>query len=520
MRILRKQGYEVETADDAHVALEKIQAAPPQILITDWMMPGMDGLELIREVRATKGLGFVYVVLLTAHSGAQDLAQAARSRRQRLSGQAVRRDRTVGPHSGRRRIVELERSLRQLSENDALTGVLNRRTFRNQLQREWSRATRYEEPLSAVILDVDYFKRVNDDHGHAAGDAVLVAVGGLLRDSCRPSDYVCRYGGEEFVVLLPATNEEGATAWAERFRRALEDMTIQTGEKTLRVTSSFGVAERMQDQRSPECMVDLADQCLLVAKRTGRNKVVRNAQMVDLAVDPFGGDKGTHPLNGILAKDVMTTLIMTLKSSDSILQAVELVLQMRLPSVPVCDDEGRLVGIISEKDLMLLDIARDGWSKTVGDVMKTNVVSYDENMSAKEIFDFLCRVSIRRVVVVSHGQPVGMLSRDTYLRWYSNWLLATRAPGDDSPERDESQPVREGLMRTARHVTRQRTLAGRAVGRGRIGRRRRAVSGRRSDADAGFGRRFAGALSKRFRATDDRPWKRCFIIGTTRCSPA
>jgi two-component system, cell cycle response regulator len=465
--LLTKQGYVVETAKNGQEALDILQLRPQQIIITDWEMPEKNGLELIQEIRQNQQNRFTYIILLTARSSVEDLTQAFDAEASDFISKPVSPQELLARVRAGQRIVELEQNLRQLSENDGLTNVLNRRTFHNQLQREWARSARYEQPLSAVIMDVDFFKRINDEHGHPAGDAVLISVANMLRENCRPSDYICRYGGEEFVVLLPQTDEIGAQRWAERMRLTMAETPIITSDKTLHITASFGVAEKLEDATNPDTLIDCADQCLLIAKRTGRNKVMRFSQLNDLTADPFANNnEAVHPLEGVHARDVMSTLVMTLNTTDSIIHAVELVLQMRLPSVPVVDSTGHLAGIISEKDLMLLDIARDGWNKTVGDVMKTNVVAYEENTPAKEIFDFLCRVSIRRVVVVSQGQPIGMLSRDTYLRWYSNWLIAkgvAKAPerfgfGEEMAMLEENfdQPItpRERLLKTANTLVR------------------------------------------------------------------
>lgn len=452
---LQRAGYTIRTAHDGQEAWEQICRECPDVLITDWMMPQMTGLELIRKTREAKLPHFMYVLLLTARHQQEDIIEALEAGTNDFVPKPVSAAELMARLRAGLRIVELERNLRQLSECDALTGILNRRSFHTQLVREWTRAERYALPLAAVILDVDFFKKVNDEYGHPAGDAVLVTVAALLREHCRPCDYVCRFGGEEFVVLLPQTDELGAAAWAERMRVILSETSIPCGEKTLRVTASFGVAEKLSETGNPEILIDWADQCLLVAKRTGRDRVICNSQLNDPLQDPFGGGGDDHPLDGALARDIMSTLVMCLNKNDGILQAVELVLQLRLASVPVVDDDGQLVGIISEKDLMMLDAGHAGWNQTVGDVMKTNVVAYDENTTAKEIFDFLCRVAIRRVVVVSQSQPVGMISRDTFLRWNVNWITAHRAAEfSELAAADPESRCRDEIIRAAETLKR------------------------------------------------------------------
>ncbi|MDX1961669.1 MAG: diguanylate cyclase [Pirellulales bacterium] len=424
---LNADEYEVNSAEDGLAAWEQINQRCPDILITDWNMPRMDGLELLRRVQQAKLPHFVYSILLTARNSSEDIATGLEAGSNDYVSKPVSPVELKARLRAAQRIVQLERNLRQLSESDSLTGAMNRRTFHTQLTREWSRAERFESDLSVVVLDVDFFKKVNDEHGHHAGDMVLVAVANLLRECCRPSDYVCRFGGEEFVVLLTQTDEAGAATWADRFRLRLAQTLVFSGEKTLQITASFGVAQKLEDTPDPDKLIDQADQGLLVAKRTGRNRVIRYSQLNDPMLDPFGNaELEDHPLARIPARDVMTTLVMCLNQHDSIMQAVELVLQLRIASVPVVDDDGKLVGIVSEKDIMLLDVGLDGWRKTVGDIMVTNVVAYDEQTPAKEIFEFLCRVSIRRVVVVRGGQPVGIISRDSFLRWFSNWIQANK----------------------------------------------------------------------------------------------
>ena len=163
-----------------------------------------------------------------------------------------------------------------VSRTDVLTGLLNRRAFFGHVKLEWSRSQRHALPLSCALLDLDFFKHINDDFGHTAGDVVLKIVAQQLQKQSRTSESICRYGGEEFCVLLPHTNEEGAATWAEHSRQALAAMSVTIGNRPVQVTASFGVAERRADDDRVEVLIDRADQALLTAKKSGRNRVIRS----------------------------------------------------------------------------------------------------------------------------------------------------------------------------------------------------------------------------------------------------
>ncbi len=168
---------------------------------------------------------------------------------------------------------QAESEMRVLAEVDPLTGALNRRSLHERLEREWSRAMRHDRPLSAIMLDVDFFKQINDRRGHAAGDAILQSVALLLLEQCRPMDLICRYGGDEFCVILPETEEAGAIALAERFCARLADTQTRVAGQPISVTGSFGVATRSETMHSMTDLIDHADRALLGAKQAGRNRV-------------------------------------------------------------------------------------------------------------------------------------------------------------------------------------------------------------------------------------------------------
>ena len=161
-----------------------------------------------------------------------------------------------------------------MATTDALTGLLNRRAFLESTTREVARAKRYNNDLSVVLLDVDHFKQINDKRGHAAGDMVLSAVGKLLNSSLRTCDIVARWGGEEFVLLLPSTSLDHAAEVGERVRAELAGATIKDGNgDAVPVTASFGVAS-YSGAETLEQMIDRADRAMYLAKSGGRNRVV------------------------------------------------------------------------------------------------------------------------------------------------------------------------------------------------------------------------------------------------------
>lgn len=175
-------------------------------------------------------------------------------------------------------IRELRKALeeiRWLSITDGLTGLHNRRHFFEEAEKEAERAERYRRPVTAIMLDVDFFKRVNDTHGHAAGDEVLRKIASCCRSEVRELDILGRYGGEEFVILLTESDLERACQVAERLRARIEAFPFVVKDVSLKLTASLGVAERRMGE-SVESVLDRADQALYTAKQRGRNLVVRN----------------------------------------------------------------------------------------------------------------------------------------------------------------------------------------------------------------------------------------------------
>jgi two-component system, cell cycle response regulator len=287
---LEAWGYEVETASDGNQALAAVQASPPDLVLLDVMMPSVDGNEVARRIKQNPELPFVPIIMQTAldsteskveglEAGADDyitkpiefaeLKARVRSmlRIKRLQEELEERE---------RQLLEANERLRHMSRTDALTGLENRRSIERHLETMFAHGERLAEPLSCVMSDLDRFKSVNDEHGHHAGDAVLKQFASILKKCAREIDAVGRYGGEEFIVLLPGTVLDASVRFAERVRKEVEAHTFTFEGGSLRRTASFGVSG-WPHPRIAGCdqMVRAADDALYVAKETGRNRVVR-----------------------------------------------------------------------------------------------------------------------------------------------------------------------------------------------------------------------------------------------------
>lgn len=175
--------------------------------------------------------------------------------------------------------LKLRDALREQSIRDVLTGLHNRRFLEESLARELARAEREKHSLAALMLDVDHFKRFNDQHGHEAGDAVLRALGNALRESARAGDIACRFGGEEFTVVLARTDAAQAREWAERLMRRVRSMAVKVGSQALPgVTISMGLAMFPGESANAETLLQAADLALYEAKRAGRDRLAVSAE--------------------------------------------------------------------------------------------------------------------------------------------------------------------------------------------------------------------------------------------------
>ena len=287
---LESWGYRTASAYNGADALKYVETTPPDLILLDVMMPEMDGNEVARRIKGNAALPFIPIIMQTAldstdskveglEAGADDyitkpidfaeLKARLRSmlRIKRLQEALEERE---------KELLDANERLTHMSQTDALTGLDNRRHLNERIDEMFSHAKRLSEPFSLVMCDLDKFKSVNDTYGHQAGDEVLKQLAAILKDEAREIDRVGRYGGEEFMLLLPGTVLDAAVTFAERVRKRIEGHTFTFAEGTLTRTSSFGVAGWPHPKiEQSDDLVRTADDALYVAKETGRNKVVR-----------------------------------------------------------------------------------------------------------------------------------------------------------------------------------------------------------------------------------------------------
>ncbi len=283
-RFLKNAGYEVDAVANGSEALDKMTKRYYPMLVTDWEMPEMDGIALCKAVRNMQLDGYVYALLLTARDAKEHIIAGLEAGADDYLVKPVHEPELIARLNAGRRILALEHSLRVanqrnriLSITDALTGAYNRRYLMEQLPREVERCRRYAYPVSVLMCDLDHFKQVNDQRGHAAGDDVLQQFASRAQKSIRSnSDWIARYGGEEFLIVLPETAYTDGMIVAEKIRGLVASAPFTTRAGDAVVTASFGVASTGPNgpdlSLKVEALIRAADECLYKSKLEGRNR--------------------------------------------------------------------------------------------------------------------------------------------------------------------------------------------------------------------------------------------------------
>jgi diguanylate cyclase (GGDEF)-like protein len=253
----------------------------PRLVILDWMMPGMDGADICREVRRRGGPFYTYILMVMARFQKQDVLQGLEAGADDYLTKPFESNELQARLRTGRRILELQEELvrsrdrlQYEASHDAMTGVWNHTAILEILQAELVRSQREKLSVGVLLLDLDHFKKVNDCYGHLAGDTVLREVVRRLRTRLRPYDSLGRYGGEEFLIVLPNSREENVLNQAERLRLIISTAPVEVVEESVSVTISAGVSVfRAEDPLEMESVLKAADAALYLAKSRGRNCV-------------------------------------------------------------------------------------------------------------------------------------------------------------------------------------------------------------------------------------------------------
>ena len=272
-QFLAKFGFKTTVAFNGEMALDLIPKLKPDLILLDIMMPGIDGYEVCIRLKKDAELKNIPVIFITARGDTEDVVE-------RFEAGAV--DFIMKPfrleevYARVKTHLTLSAALKKLAldnETDPLTGLFNRRGFLERIKNEAIRFKRNQKPFSILFGDIDLFKKINDTYGHSAGDAILVNISSILNTEKREIDQVARWGGEEFLVLLPETNLRGAVLSSNKIRKSISAKPVIHEGQEIHVTMSFGVSE-YNGETPIEKTIDLADQRLYLAKNSGRNKVV------------------------------------------------------------------------------------------------------------------------------------------------------------------------------------------------------------------------------------------------------
>ena len=275
--LLTEEGYVVQTATDGMEGMRVFKEQSPDLVITDVKMPGRDGLELLKEIKAVNPR--VDVIVLTGHSneataidflhnGAYDYLLKPLEDLDLLIASVQR---ALQKRQLEARNLQLLKELEELATKDALTGLYNHRQMHTSLSDEINRSLRYEHAFQILMVDIDHFKKINDTYGHPFGDFVLQRMARLFEENLRLTDTVFRYGGEEFLILMPETGKQDAVSVAKRLLSAIAEYEFDCDGHKVHATVSIGTAEFPEEARDMSALIGLADRRLYRAKQSGRN---------------------------------------------------------------------------------------------------------------------------------------------------------------------------------------------------------------------------------------------------------
>ena len=278
---LQRAGYETFECTTGEEARERLFTSAWDLAILDRRLPDTDGVVLAHDIKARAELRSRYIIMLTGEDEQEDKVEGLELGADDYITKPFQYPELMARIRAGKRIVDLQKELTEtnkrlelLSITDGLTKLHNHRYFQDEVARAFEESQRYQRPLSLAMIDIDFFKKINDTYGHAVGDDVLKRSAALYRDSVRSTDLVARYGGEEFAVMMPETELVDGITFAEKIRSLVEETPMETQAGPVQVTVSIGVASVPQSRiHTAKELIVAADKALYRAKRSGRNQV-------------------------------------------------------------------------------------------------------------------------------------------------------------------------------------------------------------------------------------------------------
>jgi len=269
---LKKLGHAVTAVENGHKAWEAWRGEAHPLLISDWMMPDMDGLQLCRMIRAEPGLQYTYIILLTALDSKGNYLVGMNAGADDFITKPFDEEHLAARLRVADRILALHQKLHIQATHDRLTGVWNRAAILDHLQMELKQAAREAAPMGVIVADIDHFKRINDTFGHPAGDAVLQEAARRMQFALRPYDRIGRYGGEEFLITAPGCGWSHVATLAENIRNSVNAAPIESQYGQIPITVSLGAMIGGDRGEDAGMLITAADEALYRAKKAGRNR--------------------------------------------------------------------------------------------------------------------------------------------------------------------------------------------------------------------------------------------------------
>lgn len=412
-RLLELFGYQVVAAADQQQVLAAMETLGAGLVIIDGELGGLNGLDICRSIRDKAGASRdSYLLLLTQEPKAAQLIQALEAGVDDFLCKPIAYGELLARLQAGAQVLDSQWRLDGHGSVDRLTGLIGRRAFIERLNTEFSSAVRESQPLSCVMIDMDFFDRINDALGRNSANSVLQLVAQRLDQLCDEGAWTGRIAGDRFCIVLPGVSDVRAAVWAERARSTVAEEEWTLTDQRITVTASLGVAGRTPEVQTAIELLERASDALQAAKRSGRNCVVRAGQLAE-EVSQFHALAAPDKLfEGTLARDVMTPCALRFQEDELLDDVSDLISKSRYGHAPIMDAQGKFVGLLSRDACDTAGPRARKSSRHVADIANRNIPSYDEETTFKTLFEFFVSDGRSEVVITHRGEPTGIVMRD------------------------------------------------------------------------------------------------------------